>query len=333
MQKKILMLLFVSLIVTGCSLPQGGSSPTEPILPLTPTQLVIPTLTSLPSSPVVLPSTVPTTQIPQAPGAATSIPATQPQPSNGGSSPVINSGPSSGPYAVILVASIDVLNIRSGPGADKSIIGSLAYNETGITRLGSWSQVDDSAWVEIQSQAGVRGWVNSQFLTEYVAPSNTCDTKVLTLIGQFEQAITTSNGELLASLVSPVHGLDVWAYRSGNPVNFDAEHARWVFDSTFSHNWGTHPASGQEVTGAFHDTILPGLVDVFKVNHTTTCNDKTVSTYGEPWPVEYTNINVVKSYKPGSPGVDLDWRAWLIGTEYVSGKPYLFSLIQFIWVP
>lgn len=328
MNKQILMLLFISLVFTGCSTPQGGSSPTA-ILPSTPNQLIVPTLTSIPSSPVVLPSTVQTTQIPQTPGAETSVRATQ-QSSTG---EVINSGSSSGPYAVILVASNDVLNIRSGPREDKGVVGTLTYNDTGIMRLGSWSQVGDATWVEIQSQAGVRGWVNSHFLTEYVAPSATCDPKVLTLIGQFEQAMTTTNGELLKSLVSPVHGLDVWAYRSGNPINFDAEHARWVFDSTFSHNWGPHPASGQEVTGAFHDIILPGLVDVFKVNHTTTCNDKTVSTYGEPWPVEYTNINVVKSYKPGSPGADLDWRAWLIGTEYVSGKPYLFSLIQFIWVP
>src|SRR6266508_1309894 len=103
MKKRILMLLFVSLIVTGCSIPEGGSSPTAAILPSTPTQLVISTFTSLPSSPVALPSTVPTTEIPPAPGAATSIPATQP--SSGGSSPIINSGPSSGPYGVILVAS------------------------------------------------------------------------------------------------------------------------------------------------------------------------------------------------------------------------------------
>jgi hypothetical protein len=234
---------------------------------------------------------------------------------------------------VVLVPSDDVLNIRSAPGAEKGLVGSLAFNETGIMRLGPSARVGDAMWVEIQSQSGVRGWVNSWFLTEYAAPSNVCDPKVLTLIGQFEQAITSSNGQLLASLVSPVHGLDVWAYRSGKPINFDTAHARWVFGSTFSHDWGPHPASGQEVTGAFHNIILPELLNVFNVSHTTTCNDRVVSTYADPWPVEYTNINVVKSFKPGSPGIDLDWHAWLIGIEYVTGQPYLFSLIQFIWVP
>jgi hypothetical protein len=200
-------------------------------------------------------------------------------------------------------------------------------------RLGPWAEVDDAVWVEIQSQSGVRGWVNASFLTEYVTPSSVCDPKVLALMEQFEQAVTTANGELLATLVSPAHGLDVWAYRSGRPINFDADHARWAFESTFSHDWGTHPASGQAVVGAFHDTVLPGLADVFNASYTTTCNDTAISTYTNTWPEEYININVVRAYKPGSPGVDLDWRVWLIGTEYVSGKPYLFAIIQFIWVP
>lgn len=324
MNKRMLMLLFAGLFLTSCSLPQPG------IPTLTPTQLVIPTLTPPPPSPIVLPLSTATSTlfIPLPTG-------TQAIPVSGGSTPApgINPGTASGPYAVILVASNDILNVRSAPGADKSLVGTLAYNTTGITRVGPWSQVGDTIWVEIQSQSGVRGWVNSNFLTEYVVPSSVCDPKVLTLMGQFEQATTTSNGELLATLVSPAHGLDVWAYRSGRPINFDGEHARWAFESTFSHNWGLHPASGQEVTGAFHNTILPELLDVFRVSHTTTCNDSTVSTYTNPWPAEYTNINVVKSNKPGSPGVDLDWHAWLVGTEYVGGRPYLFAIIQFIWVP
>ena len=329
MNKRFLTLLLIGLIVNGCSLPGQGVSATATI-PLpgpTATQPVIPALTSLPLSTALPPFTATSTLFAQLPTGTPSIPVT------GGSTPGVNPGSPSGPYAVILVESNDVLNIRSAPGADASVIGTFAYNVTGINRLGPSSQVDDSMWVEIQNQEGVRGWVNADFLTEYVAPSSTCDPKLLTLMGQFEQAVITSNGELLASLVSPAHGMDVWAYRSGNPVNFDVEHVRWVFDSAFSHNWGSHPASGQEVKGAFHITILPGLLDVLNPSHTTTCNEKTVSTYGDPWPAEYTNINVVKSFKPGSPGVDLDWRAWLVGTEYVSGKPYLFAIIQFIWVP
>lgn len=321
MNKRILMLLLTGLILAGCSLPQPGI-PTQ-----TPTQLVIPTMTPPLPLPTILPFTVTSTLFVQLPTGTPAIPI------SGGSTPGINPGSASGPYAVILVASTDVLNVRSAPGADKSLVGSLAYNETGITRLGPSSQVGDALWVEIQSQSGVRGWVNSHFLTEYVAPSSVCDPRVLTLIGQFEQATITSNGELLASLVSPVHGMDVWAYRNGKPINFDAAHARWVFESTFSHDWGSHPASGQEVTGAFHNTILPELLDVFNVSHTTTCNDPAVSGYTDTWPAEYTNINVVKSYKAGSPGVDLDWHTWLTGVEYIGGKPYLFAIIQFIWVP
>ena len=324
MDRKYLTLLLAALLLAGCTLP-FAATPAP-----TPTQIVIPTSTPQAPSPTTRPPTLTFTPIPTATATTASVPATQPP---GGLPPVINPGSTSGPYAVILVLSNDALNVRSAPGANNKIIGTLAYNATGITRTGPWSQVAGSVWVEIQSADGVRGWVNSNYLTEYIVPSSTCDPKVTTLMTQLEQAILTSNGKTLELLVSPAHGMDVWAYRSGRPINFDSEHARWVFDSTYSHNWGSHPASGQNITGPFHEAILPSLVEVFNVSHTTTCNDTEISSYTNTWPEEYANINVVKSYKPGSPGVELDWRTLLVGVEYVGGKPYIFSIIQFIWTP
>jgi hypothetical protein len=43
----------------------------------------------------------------------------------------------------------------------------------------------------------------------------------------------------------------------------------------------------------------------------------------EPWPHEFTNINYY-TLQPGSPGVELDWRTWLVGLEHSQGTPYLF---------
>ncbi|MBE3037249.1 MAG: hypothetical protein IMZ62_00315, partial [Chloroflexi bacterium] len=48
---------------------------------------------------------------------------------------------------------------------------------------------------------------------------------------------------------------------------------------------------------------------------------------------EYANVNFYTVYKPGTPGVDLDFRYWLVGVEFVQGQPYVFALIHFAWEP
>ena len=81
--------------------------------------------------------------------------------------------------------------------------------------------------------------------------------------------------------------------------------------------------------------VLPKLLDVFNASYSLTCNSLgTAAQYGsEPWPNLYANINYYTTYKPGTPGVDLDWRYWLVGVEYVQGQPYVFGLIHFQWEP
>ena len=66
-----------------------------------------------------------------------------------------------------------------------------------------------------------------------------------------------------------------------------------------------------------------------------TCNapGPGATNYTITWPSSYTNLRYMALYKPGTPGVEMDWRVWLIGFEYIEGKPYLFSMIQFFWEP
>ena len=324
-----LLTLIFAAALSACSpqppLPTPGASPFVPyITPVTPSATAIPTLTLVPAA----------TFLPSITAAPPGVPSEAPTQPIGGMPPGITPGAVSGPYAFILVMPDDVLNIRSAPGADNRLVGTMAYNETGVTRVGASARVGDSIWWEIQSQGGVRGWVNANYLTEYVAPATVCDPAALTLLDDFERAIVNADGVLLASLVSPRHGLDVWAYRSGVPINFDAEHARWVFDSAYVHQWGAHPASGLDVQGAFHDAVLPNLLDVYEDGHEVHCNERGVPGWNiSAWPEQYTNLTVYKIYKPPTTGVDLDYRIWLAGIEYVGGKPYLFALIHFIWTP
>jgi hypothetical protein len=49
---------------------------------------------------------------------------------------------------VILVASNDVLNIRSGPGVSHSVVASFGPTANNVMRTGPSSVVDGASWVE-----------------------------------------------------------------------------------------------------------------------------------------------------------------------------------------
>jgi hypothetical protein len=195
--------------------------------------------------------------------------------------------------------------------------------------------VGEDRWVEIDRPAGGTGWVKAYFLTEYVPPTVFCsDERVNELLRNFATAITTRDGKLLASLVSPVHGWSVQLFRTGNVANYSSEEARWVFESTYQMNWGVHPASGIEEKGPFHEKVLPMMDIVFGKTTEATCNQVTYgSNYMLAWPSQYANINYYSLAYPGTPGTELDWRNWLTGVEYVDGQPYFFASIQLFWEP
>ena len=330
MKKISFSLLSLGLVIamTGCSLPLlRVSTPLPTLITIpSPTPLLGTPTTAAPTPTMGL-STV-TSSLPTVTPGSVVLPTASP----GGEIP----GGTSGPYSVILVMPGDVLNIRTGPGADYAISGTFSPTETNVMRTGLSSMSDGDLWVQVQNPGGGSGWVNSKFLTEYKAPASFCgDTRVNALLTNLGNALNTNNGETLASLVSPAHGVAVYLWRYGIPHTFKQSDARWVFDSTYEHNWGAAPASGMDTIGSFHEKVLPFLQEVFKASYTLTCNSLgTAAHYGtDPWPVEYAGLNFYTVFKPGTPGVDLDFRYWLVGVEYVKGQPYVFALIHFAWEP
>ncbi len=85
--------------------------------------------------------------------------------------------------------------------------------------------------------------------------------------------------------------MDARLFRNGRVVNYDAEHAKFLFTSTFVVDWGLAPASGLDTQGSFHDLIVPALADVFSKSYTLSCNQVQVggTTYTATWP--YPGIN------------------------------------------
>ncbi|MFZ1043786.1 MAG: hypothetical protein WCA79_04355 [Anaerolineales bacterium] len=167
-----------------------------------------------------------------------------------------------------------------------------------------------------------------------VSPDDFCaDPQPQVLINNFKSALQTSNGTLLASLVSPLHGMDARLYRNQRVVNYDQQQAQLLFDSTDKIDWGAAP-SGLETKGSFNDVIVPALLKVFTKDYALDCDQVQVggATYKATWP--YAGINFYSVYFAGTPnGNNLDWRTWLIGMEYVKGQPYLYAIMQFFWEP
>jgi hypothetical protein len=241
-----------------------------------------------------------------------------------------------GPYAVTLVASNDVLNVRSGPGLSSLIIGSFPSNATNVTRTGPTQPTDGAEWVEVLLPDGLnRGWVNSYYLTEYVARETFCaDPRIQPMITALKQAMISSDGALFGSLVSSKHGLNLNYWPSSHTVNYTAATARTVFTDPQVSDWGSGGGSGIVDTGTFAQVVQPQMVDVLNSAYQLNCD---ALSYGQSYTsvMAYanTNIHYYSIVKPPTPGIDFDWKVWLIRIEYVNGQPRLFGAVHYVWEP
>ena len=90
------------------------------------------------------------------------------------------------------------------------------------------------------------------------------------------RAPSSARWVLLASLVDPIHGMDAQLLRNGTVVNYDQAHAKYLFASNYSVDWGPAPGSGLQVQGPFrrairscaagraHQRLLPWYATSFK---------------------------------------------------------------------
>ncbi len=305
MNRKMIFSIIVLLTLSACTKSLTSTVPQPPPATGTPTLLL-----TLPA-PLLLPSFTPITQ------------------------PTFSGGTDT--YAVISVPADDELNIRSRPGVENPVIGTLQPSQSRLTLTGKVVSVGEDLWAEIQNPSGGTGWVDAEFLTEYVPSSAFCtDGRVVSLLGNLETAINTMNSELFKSLVSPAHGLNVVYIRDGMIANYSPEEASWAFQSTYVVDWGVGFGSGKPVAGTFPKIILPALQDVYK-NASLFCNEIKLggATYLVEWPIEYANINYYSLHNPGNDPAygGLDWRTWLVGVEYVEDQPNLFALLHYQWEP
>lgn len=170
-------------------------------------------------------------------------------------------------------------------------------------------------------------------LTPHVSSDICTDPQVTALIDSLKTSMLTSDGALLSSLVSPASGMDVRYFHNGTVINYDQQHARFLYETTFAVDWGIDPGSGAAKTGPFHEVIVPRLAGVFNQPYTLHCNELIHG--GASYPLVFPYDKQFYSiYFPGTEANgNLDWQTWLAGIEYVDGKPYIYALMQFFWEP
>ncbi|PWH15324.1 MAG: hypothetical protein DDG60_05885 [Anaerolineae bacterium] len=241
------------------------------------------------------------------------------------------------PYAVINIPAENSLPLYLSASAQSPVIGWLPAQTRNLERSVEMIPAENSHWVQARLPGGITGWVDDQYLTEYITPAQfTADPRPRERLQQLAQAINNADGELLASLISPKHGLRIFYHGSwgSNPITYDAERAQQAFRSPEILDWGVEGASGYNAIGTFSEVIQPKLLEVFTAPHEFYPNDPSYAyMYWEPWPGIYQNINYYAVLKLPTPEIQLDWRLWLIGFEYVDGVPYLTALLHYVWEP
>ena len=238
---------------------------------------------------------------------------------------------------MVMLGEGDLLNVRAGAGTGNDVLETLGPEVRDLQPTGNVEEVDGITWVEIQREGDATGWVSKAFLTEQVSSQAFCDDeRAGKLIDEFIQAVKAQDGDALARLVSPVHGLTI-QHNWWNPaVTLDsAETIRNIFFSTTDFDWGTADGSGLPVVGPFKDAVLPKLRDVLDADFTQHCNilesgTSAGGTTGQlTWPTEYANLNYIALFRAAPASEEMNWRTWVVGIEYVGGVPYLAVLIQY----
>jgi hypothetical protein len=238
--------------------------------------------------------------------------------------------------AVVFVMEGDVLNVRSAAGVSNPIEYTIPPLAANVTFSGILQQVGNSQWAKVSLPGKPAGWVNSWFLTATKSSADFCaDGDVDTLISDFLDAVKTQNVSMLKPLVSKTHGLVARHEWWNNGVHYPFNNIQNIFSDATTSDFGFADGSGLPIIASFKDTILqPMTDDLTSAVYSKKCNEiESGPTAGYVvWPYEYSNINYISLHIAGSATYDgMDWSTWVIGVEYINGKPYVVTIINYHW--
>lgn len=237
-------------------------------------------------------------------------------------------------YQVVFVESDDVLNVRSGPGAENEIVGELPLAASDLRIVGPGQRSGESTWVPIDGD-GTAGWVNSRFISESLDEAQFCENEaVQSLLDELKEAVGEGNGNVLSRLIHPERGLRIRLAWWNPEVWISGEEVSELFESREIYDWGIEDGSGNAIEGTFVEKTLPLLAEDLLPGGEVACNEILHGgTAGlVQLPDTYEGIAYYSFYRPGTDEFGgMDWGTWVVGVEKWQGKFYLSYLLHFAW--
>ena len=314
-----------ALAATQTAQPTATSTST-PLPTHTQTSTPVPTATLTPEPTATLTPTAP----PTATSTASPIPIDTPVPGTAESEP----------YAVVGVASDDLLNVRSGPGVDRPVVGTIPFYGMDVRVAGKGQQAGDALWVPVRYQ-DVAGWVNNNYLARQVGR---VEGDVAARAAEIIWAIQDKDLDGLSGFVHPEKGVRFSPYTyvrtEQEPVGdrdlvFSAAQVVELFGDQTVYHWGWFDGSGEpiELTLEAYWERFVYDVDFFRPH---------VIGYDQIIGQGNTINNIAQAY-PGATTVEyhfegfenkyagMDWRSLRLVLAKYEGDWYLVGVVHDEW--
>jgi uncharacterized protein YraI len=238
-------------------------------------------------------------------------------------------------HRVAFVLPNDTLNVRSGAGVTKAVVGTIGAGDAGIFLTNNRTIVAGSQWVQIQ-QNDLQGWVNSRFLTEAI-PSNTfCnDPAARQTLDTFVTEMTERSGLTGPNTSTNAdRGLRVHMNWWNPEVKITDAELINAFTSNATANWGVADGTGDAIVGTTSEVVLPKIDQDLAPAAQIACNEILHGgTAGfVRLPEEYAGINYFSVHRPApTDGIEFDWGTWVIGIEKWDGDYFVSFIVHYQW--
>lgn len=278
------------------------------------------------------PSVTPTTVAP-----STVAPSSTPAPTKA-AKPTATNPPiewSPDPYAVVGVASDDVLNIRAGAGVAQPIVGTIPPYGMGVQVGEDGEEVGGSLWLPVWYR-GTTGWANSNYLARQVG---SVDEGIAASAVPIIMAIKNQDMSALETWVHPVKGLrfSPYTFVLDEYLVFSAADIPDLLSDTTIYHWGTFEGLGEPIELTFGDYYDEFIYDADFFQPQVVGLDEAVGMG--------SMINNIAQFYPGAVTIEYhfegfdpqyegyDWLSLRLVLEEHEGSWYLVGIVHDEWTP
>ncbi len=237
-------------------------------------------------------------------------------------------------FAVVGVAADDVLNMRSGPGVENDIVGTIGPDGQVIRILPAEIDPSQPDWVKVVYGVN-EGWVNANFLAEQRGfIDRVIDVKADTVI----QALRDGEMTAVALETHPEKGLLISAdgFIDETDLQFAVDFVAGLMSDTTVYSWGFGFGEGEEILYSFPDYLSeiaytedlaqPDLIG-FRER---VSSGNTIDNSAEVFP----DGAVVEYYYAGTDEYGyLDWRSIRLVFEPLDNDWKLVAIVADAWAP